>query len=211
MSVPDNPRIYHIVHVDRLTSIATDRLWCDAEVPERTTGGTGIGMPDLKARRLELGLRSHPELTVGACVPFYFCPRSVMLYVIHKRNHPQLTYRGGQEPIVHLEANLLDVVDWAGSEGHRWAFTLSNASSFYAEDRCRLDQLGEIDWAAVKASDWRECKEAKQAEFLVEKFFPWDLVRRIGVFSEAVARRVSAALPPGRPRPSVEVKRPWYY
>ena len=166
MSVPDNPRIYHIVHVDRLTSIATDRLWCDAEVPERTTGGTGIGMPDLKARRLELGLRSHPELTVGACVPFYFCPRSVMLYVIHKRNHPQLTYRGGQEPIVHLEANLLDVVDWAGSEGHRWAFTLSNASSFYAEDRCRLDQLGEIDWAAV---------------------------------------------PPGRPRPSVEVKRPWYY
>ena len=177
MSVPDNPRIYHIVHVDRLTSIATDRLWCDAEVPERTTGGTGIGMPDLKARRLELGLRSHPELTVGACVPFYFCPRSVMLYVIHKRNHPQLTYRGGQEPIVHLEANLLDVVDWA----------------------------------AVKASDWRECKEAKQAEFLVEKFFPWDLVRRIGVFSEAIARRVSAALPPGRPRPSVEVKRPWYY
>ncbi len=72
---------------------------------------------------------------VGACVPFYFCPRSVMLYVIWRRNHPQLTYLGGQEPIVHLEANLLEVVDWADRERHRWAFTLSNASSLYAEDR----------------------------------------------------------------------------
>ncbi len=129
MSIPRNPRVYHIVHVDRVASIAADRLWCDAKVPERVTGGTGIGMPNLKARRLKLGLRSHPELTVGACVPFYFCPRSVMLYVIHMRNHPQLTYRGGQKPIVHLEANLLDVVDWARTQGHRWAFTLSNASS----------------------------------------------------------------------------------
>ena len=211
MSVPENPRIYHIVHVDRVSSIAADRLWCDAEVPKRVAGGTGIGMPALKARRLGLALRSHPGLTVGACVPFYFCPRSVMLYVIWRRNHPQLTYVGGQEPIVHLEANLLEVVDWADRERHRWAFTLSNASSLYAEDRRSLDQLGEIDWEAVSATDWRDCKEAKQAEFLVEKFFPWHLVRRIGVYSESVAHLVHAAFPPGRPRPLVQIKRPWYY
>jgi len=48
--------------------------------------------------------------TVGQYVPFYFCPRSVMLYVLHRGNHPSLEYRGGQTPLVHLEADLLSVV-----------------------------------------------------------------------------------------------------
>ena len=29
-----------------------------------------------------------------------------MLYVIHCANHPELAYRGGQQPIIHLEADL---------------------------------------------------------------------------------------------------------
>jgi hypothetical protein len=37
-------------------------------------------------------------------------------------------------------------------------------------------------------------KEGKQAEFLVEERFPWDLVERIGVFSNVVASRVDRAL-----------------
>ena len=36
--------------------------------------------------------------------------RSVMLYVIDKANHPNLAWRGGQGPIVHIEADLREVV-----------------------------------------------------------------------------------------------------
>ncbi len=95
MTVPTRPKIYHIVHVDRLTSIVIDgRLWCDAEVNRRQPEGTVIGMGRIKQRRLtELTLASHPGLYVGQCVPFYFCPRSVMLYLIWKANHEDLTYR----------------------------------------------------------------------------------------------------------------------
>lgn len=50
---------------------------------------------DIKERRRQLRLTSHRDLRVGECVPFYFCPRSVMLYVIRHANHPKLTYRGG--------------------------------------------------------------------------------------------------------------------
>ena len=75
--------------------------------------GTTIGMSSIKKRRLKLKLTSHPDLHVGDCVPFYFCPRSVMLYVIHMANHAELTYRGGQESIVHLEAGLHEAVAWA--------------------------------------------------------------------------------------------------
>ncbi|MDA8003883.1 MAG: DUF4433 domain-containing protein, partial [Alphaproteobacteria bacterium] len=86
MRVPDHPKIYHIIHVDRLSAVAGDGyLWCDAEMEKRPGTGTKIGMSKIKKRRLEeLTLESHPDLYVGQCAPFYFCPRSVMLYLIFR-------------------------------------------------------------------------------------------------------------------------------
>lgn len=100
MPPPDPTKIYHIIHVDRLPSVlAAGCLLCDAEMVNRPASGTGIGMDEIKLRRLnELTLTSHPGLYVGQCVPFYFCPRSVMLYVIWQANHPKLRYRGGEGP-----------------------------------------------------------------------------------------------------------------
>ena len=124
MPVPARPNIYHIVHVDRLSSIVeSESLWSDLEITRHRVVGTTIGMNKIKRRRLhELTLNSHPDLNVGHCVPFYFCPRSVMLYVIHKSDHPELTYRGGQGPIIHLEADMREAVAWAERHSQRWAF-----------------------------------------------------------------------------------------
>ncbi len=95
MAVPPHPKIYHIVHVDRLASILKDGgLYCDAHVVRNALPGTTIGMSGIKERRLAHPLASYPDLHVGDCVPFYFCPRSVMLYLIWKGNHPDLTYQG---------------------------------------------------------------------------------------------------------------------
>ena len=107
-------------------------------------------------------LNSHRGLRVGECVPFYFWPRSIMLYVIHMANSPELDYRGGQGPIVHLERPT-STRRWIGPSGtgQRWAFTLSNAGSRYFQDRCDRAQLDELDWAAIQARDWRACKEGK--------------------------------------------------
>lgn len=128
MPQPAGPKIYHIVHVDRLASIAAGgHSLSDAVMSAREDAGTTLGMSRIKQRRLSLHLASHPGLTVGECVPFYWCPRSVMLFLIHCANDPDLAYRGGQEPIVHLEADFLKTVEWAEDNGKRWAFTLSNA------------------------------------------------------------------------------------
>ena len=169
-------------------------------------------MNSIKERRLnELRLASHPDLFVGDCVPFYFCPRSVMLYLIYRGNDPGLSYRGGQGPIVHFEADLHKVVVWADTEPRRWAFTLSNAGTRYFEDRSDLGRLGEIDWNAVHATDWRRCKDGKQAEFLLELSLPWHLVQTIGVQSRATYTAVMNALPAHGHRPRVEVRPEWYY
>jgi len=215
VTVPKHPKIYHIAHVDRLQSIATEGwLWSDAEIARRPTTGTTIGMNAIKRRRLyELTLTSHRDLHVGECVPFYFCPRSIMLYLIFRGNHSELSYRGGQEPIIHLEADLLTTVAWANQNDIRWAFTLSNAGTKYFEDRCDLAALGEIDWTAVHSHHWRDpsVKEGKQAEFLIERCFSWKLVTRIGVCSEYMYQEVVNRLRSQGHCPRVELRRDWYY
>lgn len=219
MPMPTAPKIYHIVHVDRLPSIIEyGVLWCDAEIMQRDPGGTTIGMNDIKQRRLNtLTLVSHPELHVGSCVPFYFCPRSIMLYLIHRANHPELTYRDGQGPILHLEADLRDTVAWAEQNTLRWAFTLSNAGASYFEDYCDLERLSEIDWDAVQTHHWSgrdissSVKEGKQAEFLIEKSFPWELVSCIGVQSQQIYQQAHTVLKAATHKPSIKIKPEWYY
>ena len=212
MPPPAEPKIYHIVHVDRLASIAADgALWSDAALQRRERPGTTIGMSTIKQRRLTNPVKCRPGLNVGDCVPFYFCPRSVMLYLIHRANHPELDYRGGQGPIVHLETDLHEAVDWAERHRRRWAFTLSNAGSRYFQDRCDLAQLDEIDWDAVQARTWQGRTDGKQAEFLVERSFPWTLVQRIGACTVEVYNGAMEAMRSADHQPAVTVRSEWYY
>jgi hypothetical protein len=212
--MPARPCIYHITHVDNLPSIIQDGgLWSDAKIIERGGSSASISMGKIKERRLKLQVKCHAGDFVGNYVPFYFCPRSVMLYVIHCGNHPELGYRNGQGPIVHFEADLHAVVKWAESTGVRWAFSLSNASAYYTEFRNRWDQLTEVDWTGVAATDFRnpDVKEGKQAEFLVREVFPWHLVQRIGVQSTAVQTRALRTVANAVHRPAVEVRPDWYF
>jgi len=212
---PQRPKIYHITHVDNLRSIvAGGGVLSDREMHSGDGAGRSIGMTEIKRRRLEeLEVHCHPGTKVGDYVPFYFCPRSIMLYVIHQANHPDLTYRGGQELIVHLETDLHTTIRWAETHKTLWAFSLSNAGAHYTEFRSRTNELHQLDWPAIAASDFRtaEVKEHKQAEFLLYKQFPFDLVDRIGVQSNTVQAKATAAVAGAHHRPAIEVRRDWYF
>ncbi|MGD0765801.1 MAG: DUF4433 domain-containing protein [Dehalococcoidia bacterium] len=211
---PARPKIYHITHVNNLVPItAQRRLLSDATMTAQGGAAVTIGMSAIKARRLRLPVHCHPGDKVGDYVPFYFCPRSVMLYVIHCANHPDLSYRGGQGPIVHLEADLGDVVAWASLNKRRWAFSLSNAGAYYAQFRASLADLDQVNWVAVQATDFgsAEVKEGKQAEFLIHGSFPWSLVSRVGVKSAGIQTQAEAIMATARHQPTVEVRPEWYY
>ncbi|MGB0679695.1 MAG: DUF4433 domain-containing protein [Polyangiales bacterium] len=135
MPVPAQPKIYHILHEDRLPSVIADgQLWCDATIAAR-----------------------------------------------------------------------------ADSNTLRWAFTPSNAGAYYFEDYADWAQLDRVDWDAVQARDWRAHKHGKQAEFLVEQRFPWELVMRIGVQSIPSQTKVRTMLQQAPHRPPVEHMPSWYY
>lgn len=215
MSAPNHPKIYHITHVDNLPAIiGTKKLLSDAEMMKSGGPSMMVGMSRIKERRLtEIRLdECYPEDFVGEYVPFYFCPRSVMLYMISRRNS-ELTYQGGQRPIVHLEADLHKVIAWAEERNRKWAFSLSNAGAYGVDFRNELAKLDEINWPAVAASSWgnSNTKHWKQAEFLLYKSFPWSLVDRIGVRDNAVAQQVAQALVAADHHPQIEIMRDWYY
>jgi hypothetical protein len=210
---PPNPKIYHITHVDNLANIAARGLLSDVTTAQQGGPDQVIGMSSIKQRRRELEVACYPGTKVGEYVPFYFCPRSVMLYVIHCANHPELAYRGGQDPIIHLEADLHRVVRWAKNNGVRWAFSLSNAGARYAEFRTGSDKLDELDWNAIQARDFRDpdIKERKQAEFLVHEYCPFQLIERIGVRTQTIRKRVLRILSTATHKPIVEVCPDWYF
>ena len=213
-NIPNPIKICHIVHIDNLPSIIADGfLFSDAEMRKRAKNGVVIGMDKIKDRRLTLPIISHKRLCVGECVPFYFCPRSPMLYMFYRGNSPDIKYSGGQESIVHLVADMRRTIEWVNNNNFRWAFTTSNAGSNYFEDYADLKDLNKIDWQAVQAKQWhdRDIKEKKQAEFLVENCFSWELVDEIGVFSQKQYNQIKELHMPKQKIPLVKIKKDWYY
>lgn len=212
-------KIYHIIHVNRLDSVLKDGfLFCDAEMSHRQNVGPTIGISNIKERRMLLKLSSFPDLTVGQCVPFYFAPRSVMLYVIKCENHPDLAYSNGQEDILHLEFNLQKVLNWAQDNGLKTCYTTSNAGSRYFEDYSDFTKIKDnIDWAAVDANQWsgtgidKSVKENKQAEFLIENRIPIELLELVGVYNLQNYNKVNKILKGYNLSVNVKQKVDWYY
>ena len=212
---PDNPKIYHITHVVNLATIVHEgEILSDARMLASKPDYTVVGMSDIKRRRLEeIEVSCHPGTRVGQYVPFYFCPRSIMLYILYMANHPNLTYRGGQRPIVHLQADLHTVIQWARDSGRRWAISDRNAGIYVTEFYDGHDALNKVDWQAVASTDFRsmKVKEGKQAEFLMHESFPWELVERIGVVDSRVKAQVEEAIRSAGHKSLVNVEREWYY
>ena len=203
-------KIYHIVHCANLPSIINDGyIFSDAEMRKRSDNAVIIGMNRIKDRRLTLPLTSHHGLHVGECVPFYFCPRSPMLYMFHMRNSPDIAYRDGQQPIIHLVADLQKTAAWADKNNLRWAFTDSNAGSRYFEDYTSIADIGKVDWESVNTTNWSGRQDKKQAEFLIEHRFPWELIDEIGVYSHQQLGQLQHII--GQQDLPIKVQRTWYY
>lgn len=143
---------------------------------------------------------------VGEFVPFYYCPRSPMLYVVNKGSTGRES--GCQKTILHLVSSMAAGI----AMGRPWAISDGNAGaaypSFYGDFQTGM---GAIDWKAVQATDWRTVTNQKSVEFLVHKFFPWSGIESIGCYDSRVAKLVQSVLTLSEHRPHVRVQSGWYY
>lgn len=202
-----NHAIYHITHVDNLANIVHEGcLWCDAQRVARGLANTNIGYSHIKERRMRHPVTVAAGGTLGNYVPFNFCPRSVMLYVVAQGHE---NYREGQQPIVHLVSS----IETIRKTGRPWFFTDRHADLGYANQYDSVDKLGEVDWSVMPERYWSdpEVKERRQAEFLVHDWCPWQAIEVIGVIDREIAARVEAAIAGAAHKPRVEVHGDWYY
>ncbi len=215
VSVPPSPKIYHITHIDNLPNISANMgLVSDATRIARGLSCSLVGMSTIKERRLkEIEVSCHPKTMVGEYVPFYFCPRSIMLYMLYMGNHPDISYKGGQQPIIHLQADFHKVINWANLNRVNWAFSNGNAGSRLTNFYNQSSKLNEIDWDAVASTDFRDpkIKEGKQAEFLMFDAFPWTLIEKIGIINSTIATTVKTTLANVTHKPVVAVEPNWYF
>jgi hypothetical protein len=200
-----NPDVFHITHLNNLASIIhTGSLISDALRIRQNVGNQNIGYNHIKQRRLIHPVTVSQRGTIGDYVPFNFCPRSVMLYVVYRGHND---YNGGQRDVLHLVTDIgrIRVVN------PNCFFTDIHADLGYAEQIDNFGRLNELNWNAINESYWSSVKEAKQAEFLAFQTVPWDAIREISVMNQQIADQVIAIISNDPHQPSVSVEPQWYY
>ena len=214
MSGSDMPRTvcgYRIVHVENLPLLLeSGKLLSGSEMARLELDYLQIGLQNLTRGRQEVKVTCSPYGVVTDYVPFYFCPRSVMLYQIHTGEVS--TYMGGQEPIVHL----ITSIPTLDRNGVPWVFTDRKAFLAHAHFSNDPRELIHLDWETIRSHHFsskqdRERPERKMAELLAYNEVPWSAIDGIGVINDKYRSDVVSLLEEFGYNTPVRIKTGWYY
>ncbi|SON50422.1 DUF4433 domain-containing protein [Vibrio tapetis] len=198
-------KVSHITHINNLNGIlAADCLWSDSKRIELNLTNKNIGYNHIKQRRLQHRVDAAAGGMIGEYVPFNFCPRSVMLYVIHQGHDD---FHDGQEQIVHLISDTQTIM----VANPNCFFTDIHADLAFAEQIDDFSRLNELDFKKIHAKYWQQFKEEKQAEFLAYNSVPWNCIRQVGVKTPELAEKVKLIIANSKHQPEILVKPEWYY
>lgn len=212
---PRPTRVAHFTHVNHLASIIRFGILADRAAQDERLLTSEVGNLEIKGHRRRREVPLEPGGRVGDYVPFYFAPRSPMMYVIHKGNVP--TYQEGTSKLIYLVSSLerLRELD------HDVLISDRNAVLRYAEFRRfePLDKLddGHIDWELMRARDWANTpddpdrRERRMAEALVHGRVRWEAVTKIVVRSNDIADEVELGLTEAEASLPVDVRPDWYF
>jgi len=205
--------IYHITPIDNLSSIINSGgLVAKSRLKEGKINYQDISYGHIQDRRGQIRVPCGAGGYLHDYVPFYFAPRSPLLYAISKRTVPN--YQEGQNSVIHLVADINTIE----AEGLDFVFTDGHAAMAYADFYTDLGALGYvIDWELMESRFWfnteddpnRKCR--RQAEFLVHQFLPWHLIQEIGVINTKIQIQVREILQRFNKQTPVEVYSKWYY
>ena len=202
---PAKVHLFHITDVDNLPSIlAEGRLLSDVALAG--VAHQVIGYGHIKQRRMtEYRVPCSGGRFVGEFVPFYFCPRSPMLFTVNKGSTGKAP--GCQTSIVHLVTTVARMV----ALGQPWAVADGNAGAAHTGFRSELAAIDDLNWQAIRALSWQGLTHQKSAEFLVADTVPWTAIETIACHNAATAARVTQCLAQAAHAPAVAVQPDWYY
>lgn len=169
-----------------------------------------IAHNNIQDRRSTKEVPLPPRGNLHDYVPFYFAPKSPMLYAIHKGQVEG--YDKGQEQIIYLITRT-DIIHHSGLD---YVFTDGHAVMGFTDFFKNLEDLDKIDWEVMVSRFWFDTEEdpdrkrRRQAEFLVHKDVPIDLLLGFAVKNEKMSRKVEELIRKFNIDKPVAI-RPWYY
>lgn len=204
--------IYHITHIRNLPLIlAHNGLYASNHMESNGIERVNIAHTNIQSRRAQTKVPVSPHGNLHDYVPFYFAPRSPMLYAI-SRGYVE-GYTEGQAPILHLVTSAQRIaqakVPFVFTDGH----AIVAYSHFYND----LADFKKIDWDIMRVTYWNDTAEdndrtrRRNAEFLVWQSLLWSLVTEIGVLYQDTQRSVLHLLEGQPHQPKVVLRRNWYY
>lgn len=209
---PPHRLIMHFTHVRNLPGILTAGcIEADSRVDRSSALRVEAGDLNVKARRKDRRVPLAPFGRVADYVPFYFAPRSPMLYTLAKGNVP--TYTDGQDPLVYLASSTEAI---AAAE-LPCLFSDGNCASPLTEvfdDLAALESA--VDWEIMTAKMWANTPDdqdrmrRRMAELLVHQRVPVACISLIVVRRETMKGQVGAILAAHGSDIPVAV-RPWWY
>jgi hypothetical protein len=206
-------RLFHFTHVRNLRDILTEKqLVSDSVMQGRGGVLRECGDRKVKAERRTRRIGVPPHGCPADYVPFYFAPRSPMLYVISRGGVP--TYREGQTPLVYLVTSVNAVVE----SGRPYVFSNGNCASEITRHFADLSVMpAAVDWEIMAARYWANTADdgdrmrRRMAELLVHEYLPVTAVHEVGTYDDDHAYQARRLLRGAGAEISVSVRREWYY
>lgn len=211
MSWPVPTAVYHFTRVEHLPTIMAAGLVCDRRAQAQGVLAIEVGNKDIKAARRDRDVPVAPGGVVADYVPFYFAPRSPMLFSISKGNVP--TYDQGTSRLVFLVSTVQRLLEM----GQQVVISDRNARTKVAKfapfAEALLDE-GFVDWPLMRARYWGDFAdggERRMAECLVHEVVPWRAFEIVGARSNSVAEEVRRIIGSTGETPRVAVQPGWYF
>lgn len=217
MTRPIPTPIFHFTHIDHLPSQVAHGLLCD-ELAQAGPLAHEVGNTWIKEQRRLVRVKAGRGGTVDQYSPWYFAPRSPMLYTLNRNG--LLDPHGGQDAMVYL----ISTVEHLRGLGLDLVFTDRNAYYGYAthsDQDADLDDL--VDWQLMQAYMWNNTAEEpdrmerRMAECLVHGSVPWEGFLAVATKTEARATEARAMVAHATyqgvtaHQPEVLCKPDWYY
>jgi hypothetical protein len=204
--------IMHFTHISNLPGIfASGSLEADNLVDRSSALQVEAADLEIKTVRKSMQLPLAPYGCVADYVPFYFAPRSPMLYKLHKGGVPN--YSGGQDPLVYLVSS----AEAVAASGALFVFSDGNCASTVTSFEGDLSQIESVvDWEVMRAQMWANTaddpdrKRRRMAEFLVHQRIPIECLSEI-VVHVTMKKQVEGLLASYGVDLPVSIKPGWYF
>ncbi|MRX56730.1 DUF4433 domain-containing protein [Bacillus idriensis] len=205
--------IFHITHKNNLEKIINSKgLHCVSSLSSKSNSYTNIAHNSIQDLRATTVVPVDPFGTLHEYVPFYFAPRSPMLYTIHRGN--VTGYSDGQKPIVYLVTTIEEIE----KQSIPFCFTDGHGIMYFTNYYKELTFLNQIDWEVMKMKYWSDTpedndrKRRRQAEFLIHSFLPLNSIKAICVINNSIKDDINKLLEIHNvTNIPVLVKDDWYY